>query len=84
MNNNSSNYEIFRDCLSSVIVERSNEQPRRLPKRKSYKKGRRNHAPASDNVTSSIAPPARINPEDLAEFVDVRYQFPLYSSVDKC
>lgn len=83
MNNNSSNYEIFRDCLSSVIVERSNEQPRRPPKRKSYK-ARRNHTPASDNVTSSSPPPARTNPEDLAEFMDVLLQFPLYSSVDEC
>ena len=70
MNDNSSNYEIFRDCLSSVIVERSNEQPRRPPKRKSYK-ARRNHTPANDNVTSSVPAPARTNPEDLAEFVDV-------------
>ena len=70
MNSNNSNYEVFRDCLSSVIVEKSNERPQQPPKRKSYK-ARRNHKPASDNVTSSSLPSARANPEDLADFVDV-------------
>lgn len=73
MNSNNSNYEVFRDSLSSVIVEKYNERPQRPPKRKSYKT-RRSHTPAGDNVTSSSLPPARANPEDLADFVDV---FPL-------
>lgn len=74
-NNNNSNYEVFRDCLSAIIVEKSNERPHQPSKRKSYKARRNN---TTDDVkdlrrveTPSSLPPARANPEDLAEFVDV-------------
>lgn len=74
----SSNYEAFRDCLSGIIVEKSNERPRQPPKRKSYKARRNNHNVKKDTTSktdSAPPPPARVNPEDLADFVDVRLPF---------
>ena len=71
----SSNYEVFRDCLSSIVVEKSNERPRQPPKRKSYKARRNNHNVKKDTTSKTASaplPPARANPEDLADFVDVR------------
>lgn len=77
MDSNNNNYEVFRDCLSAIIVEKSNERPRPPSKRKSYKT-RRNHTTNDvkdvrrvEAQAPSSLPPARANPEDLAEFVDV-------------
>ena len=70
----SSNYEVFRDCLSTIIVEKSNERSRQPSKRKSYKARRNNHNVKKDTTSktdSTPPPPARANPEDLADFVDV-------------
>lgn len=72
---NSSNYEVFRDILSGILVARSNERPREPSKRKANKARRNNTSSSNNNVkatpvvkTESIQ---RANPEDLAEFVDV-------------
>ena len=61
----SDNYAVFRECFSNAIVARS-EGKSRTSKRKS--KGKRN---ARKDVTEDIST-ERANPEELAEFVDVR------------
>lgn len=72
---NSSNYEVFRDILSGIIVAKSNERPPQASKRKANK-ARRNKNSSSSNSNVKATPVAkepiqRANPEDLAEFVDV-------------
>jgi len=72
---NSSNYEVFRDILSGIIVAKSNDRPRKPSQRKANKARRNNTSSSNNNVkTTPIAktePIQRANPEDLAEFVDV-------------
>jgi hypothetical protein len=61
------NYSVFRECLSSAIVARS-EKPRTNKRRP---KAKRN---TGKEVTSEADSglPERVDPEELAEFVDVR------------
>lgn len=78
---NSSNYEIFRDILSGIIVAKSNERPRESSKRKANKARRNNTSSSNNHVKTTpvvkTEPFQRANPEDLAEFVDVFYHFSL-------
>lgn len=70
-----SNYEVFRDILSGILVARSNERPREPSKRKANKARRNNNSSINNNVKATpvvkTEPIQRANPEDLAEFVDV-------------
>lgn len=60
------NYSVFRECLSSAIVARS-EKPK-LSKRRP--KAKRNAG--KEVISKSDAGlPERVDPEELAEFVDV-------------
>ncbi|GFF69228.1 hypothetical protein IFM47457_02335 [Aspergillus lentulus] len=72
-----SNYEVFRECLSSAIVQRSgNGRPNRASKRKAQKskRGTKKLVPdAAGTDTTDPDPsslPSRVNPEELAEFID--------------
>ncbi|KAF4267584.1 hypothetical protein CNMCM8714_003184 [Aspergillus fumigatus] len=72
-----SNYEVFRECLSSAIVQRSdNGRPNRVAKRKALKTKRSTRKPATDGAgadtraSDSSSLPSRVNPEELAEFID--------------
>lgn len=56
---NPNNYQVFRECLSAAIVEKSEDKPIKSSKRRRPKR-----------ATSSSTPP-RTDPEDLAEFIDV-------------
>ncbi|KAF4207226.1 hypothetical protein CNMCM8980_007691 [Aspergillus fumigatiaffinis] len=74
-----SNYEVFRECLSSAIVQRSdNGRPNRASKRKAQKSKRGTKKLAPDAAgTDTMDPdpsslPSRVSPEELAEFIDVR------------
>ena len=60
------NYDIFRECLSNAIVARSE-----TPKVK-RKKGKRNEPTAPAPAPA----PERVDPEELAEFVDVHLSNP--------
>ncbi|KAA8644761.1 hypothetical protein EYZ11_002181 [Aspergillus tanneri] len=70
-----SNYSIFRECLSSAIVEKSNvHRPTKTPKRKAHKSvGRRNVKEDDLELSqqiSTIPLPVRTDPEELADFTD--------------
>lgn len=74
-----SNYEVFRECLSSAIVQRSdNGRPNRVAKRKALETKRSTRKPATDGAgadttaSDSSSLPSRVNPEELAEFIDVQ------------
>ena len=73
MNGNaSSNYEVFRDCLSGPIIEKSAITPTKPRKRKTSK-GRKTavktgqHPDHNEDEQHSDGD----NPEDLADFIDV-------------
>lgn len=74
------NYEVFRECISSAVVEKSEQSKNTALKsiRRRAQKARRSvkrDGLAVDN--SSIAAPVdRADPEELAEFVDVRVMPP--------
>lgn len=61
------NYNVFRECLSSAIVARS-EKPKSGKRRPKAKRNGRKEAP-SDELDSAL--PERVDPEELVEFVDV-------------
>ncbi|KAL2866753.1 HNH endonuclease [Aspergillus lucknowensis] len=62
-----SNYAIFRECVSSIIVARSNQhKPNRAPKRRPFKL---KSAKRKDNAKSPD-PSEEVSPEELAEFID--------------
>ncbi|PLB36563.1 HNH endonuclease [Aspergillus candidus] len=70
-----SNYQVFRECLSSAIVERSTpHRPQKAPKRrapKTKRNGRRDDSTHKDTVeTKPAGASAGANPEELAEFID--------------
>lgn len=60
------NYPIFRECVSSAIVTRS-EKPKAKRKTKVKRNGRKEVTVASSEVVTT----ERANPEELAEFIDV-------------
>lgn len=68
------NYNVFRECLSSAILSRS-EKPKTNKRRPKTKRN------AGKEVISAADSglPERVDPEELAEFVDVR--IPLSGSV---
>lgn len=60
------NYQIFRECLSSAIVARS-EKPTSKRRTKVKRNGRKEVTVSKTEVVAS----ERANPEELAEFIDV-------------
>ncbi|KAI9934198.1 hypothetical protein ASPWEDRAFT_170176 [Aspergillus wentii DTO 134E9] len=83
--NHETNYEVFRECLSSCIVDKFNEKPPKTSKRKAHKAKRntvkkdgavKNNTPEPSppipppSSSSSSSLSVRANPEDLAEFID--------------
>jgi len=58
------NYTVFRECLSSAIVARSEDKPRSTKRRKPKRNGRKD--------VDVVTVPTRADPEELAEFIDVR------------
>ncbi|PKX94624.1 uncharacterized protein P174DRAFT_441922 [Aspergillus novofumigatus IBT 16806] len=78
-----SNYEVFRECLSSAIVQRyDNGRPNRVVKRKAQKSKRGTRKLATDGAgtdttdTGPLPLPSRVNPEELAEFIDTNTPLP--------
>lgn len=61
------NYTVFRECLSSAIVARSEGKPKTSKRRLKPKRNER-----KDVISTEAALPERANPEELAEFIDVR------------
>ncbi|KAJ5611693.1 hypothetical protein N7528_008798 [Penicillium herquei] len=59
------NYTVFRECLSSAIVARS-EEPKTKRRTKVKRNGRKEVTVASSEVVTT----ERANPEELAEFID--------------
>ena len=57
------NYTVFRECLSSAIVARSEGKPSR--RKAKPKRNARREIPSAPKTE-------RADPEELAEFVDVR------------
>ncbi|KAJ5084456.1 hypothetical protein NUU61_009035 [Penicillium alfredii] len=60
------NYPVFRECLSSAIVARSEHKPK-INRRK--QKARRNGRKDVETETA-VSAPERADPEELAEFID--------------
>lgn len=76
LDSSDSNYQVFRECLSSAIVERSTpHRPQKASKRRAPKTkriGRRDDSTHKDIVeTKPVGASAGANPEELAEFIDV-------------
>ncbi|KAL3437959.1 hypothetical protein BDV09DRAFT_192592 [Aspergillus tetrazonus] len=70
-----SNYAVFRECVSSVIIARSNQHKPSRAKRKAskIKAAKRRGNPDSTDETSPPSTPAPAeeeNPEELADFID--------------
>ena len=66
----STNFHIFRECLSAVVLRRGQEQQKKkAPKkrRSTATRGRSEQAETSQSVLRDD----RENPEDVAEFIDV-------------
>lgn len=59
------NYTVFRECLSSAIVARSEGKPSTKRRPKAKRNGRREIPSTTNNSTE------RADPEELAEFIDV-------------
>lgn len=60
------NYTVFRECLSSAIVSRSEGKPKASKRRP---KAKRNERKEVTDTNPSL--PERVDPEELAEFIDV-------------
>lgn len=60
------NYTVFRECLSSAIVARSEVKPKISKRRQKPKRNERREV-----TSTETALPDRANPEELAEFIDV-------------
>jgi hypothetical protein len=61
------NYTIFRECLSSAIVTRSEGQPKTSKRRGKAKRNGRKDVTRAEVVIKH----ERADPEELAEFIDV-------------
>ncbi|KAL4933637.1 HNH endonuclease [Aspergillus undulatus] len=71
----SENYAVFRECVSSVIIARSNQhKPKKTPKRRSYRSSktakRKDNVDSEDNKSSATSSGEEENPEELADFID--------------
>lgn len=67
------NYSVFRECLSSAIVEKSDTHRPTKTKRKAHKPGpRRNGKVKKDEPAEPESSALRGNPEELADFIDVQ------------
>jgi hypothetical protein len=75
-----SNYAVFRECASSVVIARGNQHKPSRTKRKAskIKAAKRKGHPDSTDESSAPSTPAYAeeeNPEELADFIDVRIAF---------
>lgn len=76
------NYPVFRECLSSAIVEKSGTHRPTKTKRKAHKPGPRRNGKVKKEETRITEPlesdssALRGNPEELAEFIDVHNPHP--------
>lgn len=68
------NYTVFRECLSSAIVTRSEGKPKASKRRQNTKRNGRKAITSTETVAHE-----RADPEELAEFIDVHAPG-LYSS----
>lgn len=72
MTDNGNNYEVFRDCVSGAIVQKSQGARKKSGKRKPKGYKRRNEistkAIQSEEESSGVE---KQDPEELAEFIDV-------------
>jgi hypothetical protein len=73
------NYEVFRECVSRSMIERSNEtkKPARATKRRKVKKREGNRQIDTEEATTTDK---EQDPEELADFIDVLLlsYFPFY------
>ncbi|KAG2418407.1 hypothetical protein HFD88_001508 [Aspergillus terreus] len=69
------NYQVFRECLSSVIVEKSNpHRPSKTPRRrgpKSRRNTRTTDSPQQEDTTPDSSLSSTVNPEEIADFIDL-------------
>ncbi len=83
-----SNYAVFRECVSSVIIARSNQhKPSKAPKRRlnrSKKAKKECSAESSTDGLKSSNTAGDGNLEELADYIDVRHlHFARYIYQDK-
>lgn len=62
------NYTVFRECLSSAIVARSENKPNKAKRRQKPKRNGRKDVTTSLEIATVYT---RADPEELAEFIDV-------------
>jgi uncharacterized protein YaiL (DUF2058 family) len=67
------NYEIFRDCVSGAIVQKSESKTTKVTKKKAQKARRdAKKVDVKQNTADSVVE-ERSDPEELAEFIDVSF-----------
>lgn len=66
----SSNYEVFRDCLSAIVIGRSMQQPSKSSKRRGLK-GRKKSKAIQKDDEPTYGHCGNDDPADLADFIEV-------------
>lgn len=67
------NYEIFRECVSGAIVQKSQSKPTKVAKKKAQRAKRgTKKSDGKQNMPISVVE-ERADPEELAEFIDVSF-----------
>jgi hypothetical protein len=67
------NYEIFRECLSGAIVQKSESKPTKVAKKKAQRAKRDAKKSDGKQSTPESVVEERADPEELAEFIDVSF-----------
>lgn len=77
------NYTVFRGCLSSAIVARSEGKPKTTKRRQKVKRNGRGGAVGTATSTATNTDTTeRADPEELADFIDVHLTHPCPSPSD--
>ncbi|KAL4794177.1 hypothetical protein BDV19DRAFT_390454 [Aspergillus venezuelensis] len=69
----SENYAVFRECVSSVIIAKSNRhKPKKTPRRRSYRasKAAKRKDAESEDRSSANSSAEEEDPDELADFID--------------
>jgi hypothetical protein len=74
------NYEIFRECLSGVLVQKPKSKPTKLAKKKAQRAKRDAKRPDNREITPESVVAESTDPEELAEFIDVSFLWALLST----
>jgi hypothetical protein len=66
------NFELFRDCLATPLIERSAAEPQKTPRKRKGGNGRK-----TSKLVDGSSAVERNDAEELAEFIDVSWTLPI-------